>query len=137
MELKRLQDMCKRMMVIRAEIAHLDEEKKELNAELSKLKAEAVEHLDEHEIKSFDHGMGKISVVERQSVKIVDKYKLFDWLRKKGTFEDVISVNAQTANRIYRDELEMAKENGDIEFIANGIDGLSEPNIFRDIRFLK
>ena len=139
MEVKELQQLCERMIKIKETVKEYDDEKKLLNAELSKLKLEAVEHLEEHGLKGFDHGHGKISIAERRSVKMVDKYKFFNWLKGMDKLEDVATINAATLNKIYKDEFEMAVENGDVDFLEHGLEkyGVSKPSVFRDIRFLK
>lgn len=137
MELSDLKSLCLEMNLIREKIKHLDEQKKSYNEKLTELKLQAVETLDQQEIGSFDFGDGKISITEKRSVKMLDKFVFFDWLKERGTFEDIVSINSQTLNKIYRDEFALAQESGDVEFLANGIPGLSEPNTFRDIRFYK
>jgi len=132
-----LKDICIEMKNIREKIKNLDSEKKELNAQLSKLKAQTVEHLDEHEINNFDFGDGKVSITEKRTVKMLDKFEFFKWLKERETFEDVVSVNAQTLNSIYRDEYERAQDEGNVDFLTEGLPGVSAPNVFRDIRFLK
>ena len=96
MQVKELQAVCLQMKSINKQIKELDDKKKDLNLELSTLKASVVEHLDKLEIKSFDFGEGKVTIVERRSVKMLDKFQFFEWLKTKGTFEDIVSVNAQT-----------------------------------------
>lgn len=132
-----LQNVCLEMKELRNQIDRLEDQKKEFNEKLTNLKSIAVGMLENHGLNNFNYGEGKISITERKSVKIEDKYKLFDWLKAQGTFEDVISVNAQKANSIYKEEFEAAQERGDIEFLTQGIPGLSQPTTFRDIRFLK
>ncbi|MCP3684519.1 MAG: hypothetical protein GY861_17780 [bacterium] len=138
MEVSKLQEICNRMLEIKEVIAEYDAEKKLLNAELTELKLEMVEHLDEHGLRSFDHGNGKISLTERRSVKMVDKYKFFEWLKRRGELEEVVSVAAPRLNKIYKDELEAAIEDGNVDFLEKGLEefGVSKPNVYRDIRFL-
>jgi len=137
MSLSELQGLCQKMLEIKDTIKEYKDETSLLNGQLSKLKAEAIEHLEKHDLKNFDHGAGKIIISNKKSVKILDKYKFFDWLKSKDMFEDIISVPAATATRIYNEEYDRAKDSGDIDFLTEGIDGLSEPNVFTDIRFLK
>ena len=137
MEINELQELCKKMLEIKETIKEYKDETALLNGQLSKLKAEAIEHLEKHDLKNFDHGHGKIIIAEKRSVKILDKFKFYEWLKKKEIFMEEITVSAATATRIYNEEHERAQDSGDVSFLTEGIDGLSEPNTFRDIRFLK
>ena len=137
MEVAALQILCQEMLKTKSVIKEYKDEITLLNGQLSKLKAEALAHLEKHELKGFDHGFGKISITEKRSVKILDKYKFFDWLKSKNMFDDEISVPAATATRIYNEEYERAEDAADVSFLTDGIDGLSKPSVFRDIRFLK
>ena len=137
MELSDLQKLCVEMVELRKAKDDLAEQTKTVNKKLAGMMGQAVEHLEEHGLRRFDFGAGKISVTEKRSVKVLDKFKLFDWLRSKDIFESIVSVNSQTINKIYKDEFEAAQENGDIDFLSQGIPGLSEPTTFQTIRFLK
>ena len=137
MEIEKLQELCKNLLKVKGAIDKLKEEKTELEKEFAAMKAEAVEHLEEHGLKNFDHGMGKISIMETKSVKMLDKYVFFEWLKEKGTFEDVVSVNAMTLKSLYKQELELAIERQDVNFLQDGLPGVSEPSTFRSIKFLK
>jgi len=137
MEVSKLQGLCAEMLFIKSEIEMLDAKKKDFNEVLTKLKAEAVEHLEQHDLKSFDHGGGKIGITERRSVKMEDKYMFFKWLTERGMLEEVVNVASPRLNKIYKDELAAAQDNSDIDFLTNGLPGVSAPNVFTDIRFYK
>ena len=135
--LKRLQELCFACREVDVELDKLKEQSKELNADKAELRKQILEYLDDNSLTRFDFGDGKVSVSERASVKLADKFKFFDWLKGQGTFEDVATVHSATLNSIYKKEKEQAIEEGRIEFLAEGLPGLSEPQVFRDIRFYK
>ena len=132
-----LQKLCFECKDIDIELKKLKDKSAELNDEKTQLRKQILEHLEEHDLKRFDFGDGKVTIAEKTSVKMRDKFKFFDWLREKGIFEDIVSVNAMTLNKIYREEKEKAIDEGDASFIIEGLPGLSEPQTFRDLRFLK
>lgn len=39
---------------------------------------------------------GKVKVVQREYYKVTDKYAAYEWLKKRGEFDDLASVNANT-----------------------------------------
>lgn len=137
MEIQELQELCASMLEIRDKLADLDETKKGLNAELSVKKKIAVEMLEKHGLSNFDHGEGKIILNARRSVKIEDRNLFFQWLKENNMFEDSVSISSTTATRIYDEQFQKAQEESDIDFLTEGIPGLSEPNTFNDISFRK
>lgn len=47
--------------------------------------------------KTLNEGsFGKVSIVQREYYKVLDKEATYDWLRKRGEFDDLASVNANT-----------------------------------------
>lgn len=55
-----------------------------------------------------------------------EKDAFYGYLKEKGLFDTMISVNSQTLNSFAKKELEAAKELGDIDFT---IPGLGEPTL--------
>ena len=55
-----------------------------------------------------------------------DKQAFYGYLKSKGLFDTMISVNSQTLNSFAKKELELAKEEGDLDF---KLPGLGEPTL--------
>lgn len=53
----------------------------------------ALEGLDKTEEQG---SFGKVKVVQREYYKVTDKYAAYEWLKKRGEFDDLASVNANT-----------------------------------------
>jgi len=130
MDIKELQALAENIFSKKIEVDAADKVKKELQAQLKELETEAIKHLEAHGLKSFDAGagIGKIGTTVTKSVKIEDKYAFFDWLKSKDAFESTVTITSTTASKIYREELDLAKLEGDVDFLANGIPGLSQPS---------
>ena len=137
MEIKNLQALCLACKDIDSELEEIKERSKKLNEEKSEIRKQILEHLEEHGLTRFDFGDGKVSISERHSVSLRDKFEFFEWLKAQGTFEDVVTVHSATLNSIYKKEREKAEDEGNVDFITNGLPGLSEPSTFRDIKFYK
>ena len=127
MEVTKLKELCLSMKVQKAKVDELDQAKKEAQKELDKMQGEILEHLKQSELKNFDFGAGKVIMATRMSVKVLDKYKLAEHLKKQERFDDMFTFNYQTINSYYKEQLEVAKENMDLDF---AIDGLSEPQAY-------
>jgi len=137
MEISELKKICERIAELRGLIDALDNEKKIYNGEVTELKRKAIDELEKHELKNFDAGLIKISRTERRTVKVLDKYQFMDWLDGAGSLRDYLTVSVATASKIYNEHFEEAKDKKDVEFLQNGIPGLSEPNVFVDVRITK
>ena len=67
-----------------------------------------------------------------------DKENFFSYLKEKGLFESLITVNSNTLNSFYMREWETVKEHGDPEEAMNfKIPGIQEPKLHEVISFRK
>jgi hypothetical protein len=53
-----------------------------------------------------------------------DKMLLFEYLQQRGIFNEMVGVNSQTLNKLYKDEAEAALKEGKLEF---NLPGVAEP----------
>lgn len=99
----------------------------EVQASLDQAESEALALLKEANLPNFRGPDGLISVVHRTSVKVpkepTDRERFFQYLRERNLFDSMITVNSQTLNAFYKQELELAKERGESDFALPGISG--------------
>lgn len=111
---EKLVDQC---FELQAEIRELDLQRKEKNEVLNVLQEKVIAYLDKYKKKDHSGRKGNITVkVEAYpSVpKDPQKKKQFFWyLKEKGVFDDLITVNSQTLRAFYKEEQEMNKDNPD------------------------
>ncbi len=111
---------------------------KSLQELLKEIKARLLEQMKAEGVTSFKHAAGSVISVTRWSVKNPatpeDKKDFFDFLKRIGSFEDLVGVNHQTLNAWYKNEMEGAKIRGEFDF---KIPGIGEPTAFEDITFRK
>lgn len=127
------------------QILRLDEEIDALEAQL-KQKRELYKVACDLMLKAFDllsieniRMRGKLFYkANNTSVKIPrtleDKEKLFNFLREKGLFEQMVSVNSQTLNSLYKSLAEEALQQGNLDF---KIPGVEEPTIYTTLKLKK
>lgn len=65
---------------------------------------------------------------------IEEKRQLFEFLKSKGMFEELVSVNSQTLNALYKDLASTAAESGELEF---KLPGCGEPKSDINLRMKK
>lgn len=63
-----------------------------------------------------------------------DKAKLFEFLRDKGLYDEMVSINSQSLNSLYRALSAEALEKGHLEFLMPGVDA---PTSFRQLKLKK
>ena len=108
------------------------------SAKLEKLKKKCMAYLSQFG-KSSEAlpGIGTISVAKRLSVSHPKepeaKAAFFEYLKNKGIFEDMVTVNSQTLNSWYRQEFELAKDEGRLVEIP----GVGEPNYVETLSMKK
>ena len=124
--IKELNDICESMYRLKAEIADLEAKASEKNDAYKELEAKVLATLEAHNLSNFDSASGKIIRQGRLSVKQPAdpeaKKKFFDYLREKGIFEEMVSVNSKTLTAYVKKEIENAEAEGKIGFVPPGLE---------------
>lgn len=98
---------------------------KNAQEKLDDLENKMIYMLKDAGLESFKSSMGTCTISNRTSVRIPqtveDKLKLFEYLKQKNIFNELVGVNAQTLNSFYKSELEKAIERGDDEWKLPGV----------------
>lgn len=124
------------------EIAELrDKEKaakdvaKGITAELEARENKMVELLLENGMHNYRAPAGLCYLAFKTSVRQPqgdEQTKFYEFLKKEGLFESMISVNSQKLNSYYKEQFELAKERGQDDFV---IPGLTEVKINPSLNF--
>lgn len=104
-------------------------------ARLESLERQVMTAMEEHDMKSAKiPGCGGLTLKINTSYKIPrtaeDREAFFDYLKSKGIFDQMISVNSQTLNSFAKAEFEASLDEGNVDF---KIPGLSDPVISTSI----
>lgn len=134
MQVEALKELCFKIKKQKAVCEEKAKELKEENGEYTKLTNEGLVHLEALKLKNFDFGEGKITIATRWSARVIDKYALAEYMKKRDKFESMFSFNAAAANTYFKEEMEAAVERGDVDFV---VDGMSEPTCFKQVKLLK
>ncbi len=103
---------------------------KEANAVLMRLQGQMLSILDRFGKSNYSvAGAGMLIKTERKSVSLPhspeDKEAFYTYLKQRGIFEDIVSVNSMTLNAFWKREQEIAVE--EERSIGFKIPGISEP----------
>lgn len=133
-----LNALIDRIANLRAQEEEASRVKKEINELLEIEEARMIEMLASNQLTSYKGPGGKVVLAYRTSVRVPkegnDKAALFEWLREKGLYDQLVSVNSQTLNSLYKSELDEAKERGETDF---AIPGLRDVTMTPQLRFTR
>lgn len=136
--LAEFEKLCNRVFeqkgVVDAAQAVADEE----SAKLEELKRQVLAAFEKNGMEKFACGAGTVYAVDRFSVQtpktIEQKKLLFNYLREKGIFLEMASVNSQTLNSFYKAEMDNAVKAGNVDF---KVPGIGEPAHTRTLNMRK
>jgi len=125
MQTSELDQLVEEMFKARREYQDADKVKKALGEKMDELEGKVVDALTSLEKDNWDSSSCKVSISHRTSVRVPkereEKLAFFSYLQEKGVFEDMVSVNSNTLNAYYKEQLEQALEQGDVDFRIPGI----------------
>lgn len=116
-----------------SDIASLNDKANELKRELDTCKAELEDKkkslltlMESQELDSFKNENGNFIVGRRFTVKLPktpEQWESFwDYLKERGHYDALVTVNSQRLNSWYKQELDRAKEEGDIDWHPPGLE---------------
>jgi hypothetical protein len=133
-----LSDTAERLAELKRSIEKAEAAVKVLKGQFTTQSMVMLELLEAHNIDSVKmHGFTFYTQIS-ESVKtpktLEQKRELFDYLRDKGLFEEMVGVNSQTLNSFYKAMSAQAAELGDLDFRMPGVE---EPTPFTELRLRK
>lgn len=137
-ELKEINALCDDLADVREKKARLNAQLKELNEQEETFESKILSILEASDLESFDGTKGKVSIVNRFTVRVPqsidDKQALFKYLQSRKIFYELVSVNSQVLNSFYKKEMEIAISEGNTDF---KIPGVGEPGVKKTLSFRK
>jgi hypothetical protein len=134
-----LDQLCIELFKQKAVVEEHEDALKDQNQKYAELKAEVISYMEHLEKDKYPvKGHGTLSLSDRFSVRVPktleEKKALFEYLKEKGIFFEMASVNSQTLNSFYKAEMEEAAKQGNTDF---SIPGVGEPNHQRTLSIRK
>ena len=130
--------LCEDTWKMREEVDELSRVQKVAANKLEDMKAKVLAYMEHYELeKQHIPGCGTLNTINRFSVKVPqgdDKLAFFEYLKGIGSFEDMATVNSNTLNSWYKEKLEAALAEGEIEL---KIPGIAEAKINKTLGFRK
>lgn len=136
--LQEFEKICAQAFEIRAGIDVLEDRVKDEKKRLEEFENKIAAILEAHEKQSYQSAQGTVYIHEVTSFKLPEgaenKKLFFEHLKKKGIFEDMVSVHSKTLNSYCKKEMEAAIEQGNVTYKVPGIE---DPVTIKDVRFRK
>jgi hypothetical protein len=135
---QQLEELCKQMRELDDEIEKDKEALSEKNKKYTQLEAQAAQWLKELGKGSYKSNFGTVIRQEKWRVNLPqtpeDRDAFFGWLKERGLFEHMITVNSNTLNSLYMKEWEVAKESPDpVDALTFSIPGIPEPKLHETV----
>ena len=132
--LKEFELLCDLEHACRVKADALEEQLKAVRENLSQAQYKIIAYLKQYEKNSYKTRHGNYIIQQRWTTSMPkdpeDREKFFGYLKDKGIFEHLITVNHQTLNSWFKQEFEAAKDEQNFDF---KVPGLSEPKVFETL----
>lgn len=126
-----MQDITKELAELWLELDDIEQVKKAKEARYKELAATLKSTLELLDVEKLEaHGFlfyKKNSTSVKLPETMEQKQALFEYLRTLGLFDEIVSVNSRTLNKLYKDQAELAAKEGNFDF---KIPGVGEPTSF-------
>lgn len=136
--LDEMNKQCAMIADLRSKEAEAKMAAKAVTEQLEIAEFKMLEMLQQEGMSSYKSPFGTVSLSARTSVKIPadpeSKKTFFEWLEQEGIYDNMVSVNSQKLNALYKARFEQAIEEGNTEF---KIPGIGEPVITPQLSFRK
>jgi len=136
--IKEFDEICRCSAALRAKKDELDKEVKDVSEQLEEYKAKILSYLEHYEKTKYIAAGYTFYIQERFPVKMPQdlekKETFFSFLKDRGIYNELITVNSQTLNSFYSKEMEKAIEEGNVDFKVPGID---EPKVIKNVMMRK
>lgn len=126
-DLGQFEELCKKLYALWSDIESRESVIKNMKEDAGKLESDVMATLKKYNKEKYHvSGCGTISITKRYSWKIPQdmaaKEKFFAYLQSKGIFMQLVGVNSATLNKFCKDELEVAKADGRVDWNPDGLE---------------
>lgn len=128
-----LDSVCEKYLDLRAKENEIKIQLKAVQEEKDSYENSIIETLKRHKKTNWATNKGLFSYSIRLGVQTpkdpASKKLFFDYLKEKGLFEHMITVNSQTLNAFYKEEFKAAQNRGEKTFVIPGIQETSGQDV--------
>lgn len=122
MTVEELDRLCQDFIAKKEYEKKADERFKEIKAETKEAQAKVIAALESLEKTQNEGSFGKVSLVQKEYYKCIDKEAAYNWLREQGQFEHLASVNANTLSSHIKGLVHEKRSEGDFAWMPPGME---------------
>jgi hypothetical protein len=135
---KEFDELCADIIALKAKKDDIERDVSEISAELEEKKDKLLSYFEHYEKEKYYANGFTFYTQTRFPVSLphdLDSKRAFlDYLKERGIYDELVSVNSQTLNSFYKKEMDKAIEEGNVDF---KVPGIAEPKAFKKIMFRK
>ena len=136
--ISQLNDLCLQFKSLKDSKKELEDQVKEFEALIGVVQSKILAQLEANNMTQHRGEFGLIHVTKRAQVAqpetMQDKAQFFDYLRERGIFMDLVSVNSNTLKSWVNEQMENQAQAGNFTF---SIPGLKPPTSYKTIGLRK
>lgn len=121
MTVEELDELCAEFIKRKEYQEKAEERMKEIKALTKEAQAKVIAALEELDKTENEGSFGKVKVMQKEYYKCVDKTETYAWLRERGEFDDMASINANTLSSHVKNLVHEEHEKGNFEYIPPGM----------------
>jgi len=119
---KGVMELAKDLMKLEQDKEVLAVHLKNKNKEISDVENKILSIMESQGMKDFSAPFAKFSRKSQPYATIKDQDLLINHLKEIGSYENLVTLSATTANKWYSEQLERAKEEGNLDFAIPGME---------------
>ena len=138
--IEEIEATAKQMADKRIECEELKKPLTQANKELEEIEQKLVAMLKEVGKDSYRSEFGTATRVTKWRVNLPqgeDKLKFFEFLKERGVYENMATINSNTLNSFYMEQWENAKKDDPMAALNFSLPGISEPKAYETLSFRK
>jgi len=121
MTVEELDALCEDFIKKRDYQKKAEERMKEIVNETKEAQSKVIAALEELDKTENEGAFGKVKVVQKEYYKCVDKDACYSWLKERGEFDDLASVNANTLSSHIKDLVHTKHNEGQFDWLPPGV----------------
>lgn len=121
MTVEELDRLCQEFIDKKEYEKKAEERMKEIKAETKEAQAKVIAALEEMDKTENEGAFGKVKIQQKEYYKCVDKHAAYSWLKERGEFDDLASVNANTLSSHIKGLVHEEHEKGNFDFMPPGM----------------
>ncbi len=121
MKVEELDGLCIELIALKEEVEATDNKLKETREKFRLKQTEVLAAMEKYDKTEMSGPYGKLKIQQREYYKMTDKEAALNWLKERGDFDNLVSVNANTMSSYVKQLVHAKREEGDFCWTPPGV----------------